>query len=353
MSPTSTYRHAKAKQIRTLAFLVTTFFASVSHSEDSRIVIAPQALSNSDLLVSPSEIAPYFLPRLKAPSYDKQKAALGKRLFHDPMLSVSRRVSCASCHILTSGGDDNLPSSFGVSGHPTSRNSPTVIYAAFHIAQFWDGRVATLEEQVDGPILHPDEMGSNWDIIENRLRAHSEYAPLFKKIYGAPPNRTAIRNAIAEFERTLVFTNSAFDKFLDGDTDAMSLQARAGAQRFISFGCVSCHQGPLLGANMYQKIGVFKTYYGAREDADLGRYNVTKNERDKYFFKVPSLRNVAETAPYFHDGSIPTLEGAVDMMALHQLGRKLSHDDRVKLVAFLRALSDEQFQTKLQKSGDE
>ncbi len=292
-------------------------------------------------VITPKFLEFYFSPKLEQPILDTRKVELGRRLFHDPVLSSNGSVSCASCHNISNGGADARARSIGVSGRPSSRNSPSVLYVGEQISQFWDGRASTLELQMDGPIKHPDEMGNNWPTIERKLQSLSHYNDQFKEIYNSAPHVDDIKDAISTFERSLVYANSSFDKFLASDVGALSVEEQEGASLFVEIGCASCHQGPLLGGSMYQKLGVFTEYYdGESDNSDAGRFNVTHNESDKNFFKVPSLRNIEKTAPYLHDGSIDTLEAIVELMAYYQLGRQLEVDERTKIVAFLKALTD-------------
>ena len=278
------------------------------------------------------------------PKLDSRKVDLGRRLFHDPKLSGTGTISCASCHDLKSGGDDGQIKSIGVTGKPTLRNSPTVFNTALHSTWFWDGRAVSLEDQIDGPIHHPDEMGSNWPHIVKTIRSSRDYVKSFDAVYSGKIDQSTIKNAIATFEKSLVTPDSPLDRYLKGNRSAMSPRAVAGFGRFRALGCISCHQGTLLGGNLFQKIGIFRKFglFGKRpqaQTADNGRYRVTKDEADRHLLKVPSLRNVALTAPYFHDGSAATLEAAIELMAYYQLGRTLSDEEIKDLVAFLESLT--------------
>ncbi|THF63414.1 cytochrome-c peroxidase [Pseudothauera rhizosphaerae] len=282
------------------------------------------------------------LPRM-AEAVDSGRAALGERLFHDPLLSHDRSISCASCHPLDRGGMDGLPRSRGVGDAEGVINTPTIFNTRFNFVQFWDGRAATLTEQVAGPIHNPVEMASNWDEVVARLSAHEDYRAAFARHY--PGQRIAaetVADAIAHFERTLITPDSRFDRHLRGEADVLSADEREGYARFKNLGCASCHQGVNVGGNLFQRFGVVGDYFADRgepTEADLGRYNVTGEETDRHVFKVPSLRNVALTAPYFHDAGAATLEEAVDIMARYQLGRTLTDEDRQLIVAFLHTLT--------------
>lgn len=273
--------------------------------------------------------------------YDDKKAELGELLFHDKRLSTDDSVSCATCHMLNQGGADAKKVSFGVGGKAGDRNSPTVYNSVFNFRQFWDGRAMDLAEQAAGPLTNPVEMAmKSVDDVVTKLNKIPQYKKQFSSVYGKTGiSEYSVLDAIAEYEKTLISPNSPFDKFLQGDSEAISEKAKEGYSLFKSYGCTSCHQGKNVGGNMFQRFGVLKDG-GLRntEDIDLGRYKITKKEWDKRVFKVPSLRFVTLTAPYFHDGSVATLEGAIDVMAEFQLGRTLPEDERSAIIAFLETL---------------
>lgn len=273
---------------------------------------------------------------------DRRKVTLGEKLFHDPRLSHDNTIACASCHDLDKGGTDRLPRSIGIGGSETAVNSPTVFNSGFNFAQFWDGRAATLEEQIDGPIHNPGEMGSNWPEVLTKLREDREQVAIFAEIYEDGVQEHNIKDAIATYERSLSTANSRFDRFLRGDADAITEREKAGYELFKSLGCSTCHQGINVGGNMYQWFGIFGNYFhdrGKITKADFGRFNVTGKPEDRFVFKVPSLRNVGLTAPYFHDGAGESLADAVNIMARYQLGRILSSEQTELLVAFLKTLT--------------
>jgi len=275
---------------------------------------------------------------------NENKVKLGEKLFHDTKLSGDNTISCASCHNLQTGGTDRLPRSLGINGAVGDRNSPTVFNSEFNFKQFWDGRSESLVDQIDGPINNPIEMGSSWPEIIRKLQRESDYIYMFDKLYPDGIKKENIRDALATFVRSLYTPNSRFDKFLRGDTSAITSSEKEGYRQFKAYGCVSCHHGRNVGGNMFQTMGIMADYFGELGDTmaeDLGRFNVTGNEGDRHLFKVPSLRNVALTAPYFHDGSVPTLEGAVAIMAKYQLGRQLSSEDMDLIVKFLHTLTGE------------
>lgn len=276
----------------------------------------------------------------------EEKVKLGKVLYFDTRLSKDNTISCNSCHNLSTYGVDNLSFSLGNDKKPGGRNSPTVLNAALHFAQFWDGRAKDVEEQAGGPILNPVEMAvPGKDFLINRLLKVKEYQELFAKAYPEdkkPITYLNIQKAIGAFERKLL-TPSKFDDFLKGNKYALTEQEKDGLNVFISTGCIACHMGNVLGGKMFQKFGVYGNYWDLTKSAkiDNGRFDITKNEADKYMFKVPSLRNVAKTAPYFHDGSVSNLKDAITMMAKLELDKKLSDKDVNDLVAFLGSLTGE------------
>ncbi len=269
------------------------------------------------------------------------RVALGEKLYFDKRLSVNDSQSCDTCHLLGDrhAGVDNEPTSPGALGKRGDRNSPTTLNAGFHLAQFWDGHAPTLEAQAKDPLLDPGEMAMpDAEAVVKKLAALPEYPPLFARAFPKKPEITFdhLAEAIAAFERTLI-THDRFDDFLNGDSAALSPKELRGLETFLSVGCLTCHMGPLLGGNMYQKIGVAHPY---ENTADKGRYAVTHDENDLYKFKVPSLRNVALTRPYFHDGSRETLARAVRDMAWLELDRKLTDAETDLIVMFLQTLSD-------------
>jgi len=268
---------------------------------------------------------------------DIKKVQLGKKLFFDPILSKDGTISCVTCHDLQNGGDDGLKFSFGIGGQVGNINSPTVYNAVFNFRQFWDGRAKDLKEQARGPIENPVEMGySLVDVVET-LKNHKMYFKNFNEVYTDGITKDNIVDAIAEFEKVLITPNSPFDRYLKGDKEAISPKVKKGYQLFESKGCILCHHGINVGGNFYNKFGI----YADTNSSQLGRYNITKREEDKYVFKVPSLRNVALTAPYMHDGRVSTLKEAVEFMTKYQLGRYMEQGDTEAIVAFLKSLTGE------------
>jgi cytochrome c peroxidase len=269
------------------------------------------------------------------------QVTLGKTLFHDPRLSLSQDISCNSCHTLANYGVDGQPTSTGFKGHKGGRNSPTVMNAAGHFKQFWDGRADDVEAQAKGPVLNPGEMAMKDDkAVVALLRSIPGYAPLFSAAF--PDQKDAISwdnyaKAVGAFERQLV-TPSRFDTWAKGDDTALTEAEQKGALTFMETGCMACHMGATFGGNSFQKVGAVKPW---PNDKDRGRKDLTKNDADDMIFKVPSLRNVEKTAPYFHDGQTSDLSEAVKMMARHQLGKELADADVASIVTFLKTLTGE------------
>jgi len=288
------------------------------------------------------------LKPLEAPKdLDTLKVKLGERLFHDVRLSKDNTLACAGCHNLALGGADNKALSIGIKGGIGAVNSPTVYNSGLLFRQFWDGRAETLSEQVDGPVQAKVEMGSLWPEVIVKLYKDATYPAQFAMVYKEKKDaisREHIKDAIAEFERSLVTINSPFDRYLKGDQKAIDEQAKEGYRLFKHYGCASCHQGANVGGNMYQVFGVVDSYFekqGKITTADKGRFNVTGNPQDMHRFKVPSLRMAALTAPYLHNGKAKTLRDAVDIMFKHQLGRKAPDKDKEAIVHFIKTLVGE------------
>lgn len=311
--------------------------------------LAPQPGANaaqSQLLVAmPPSIFTLFSPlptEAPPPAYQltDELITLGRALFYDPRLSVNQVQSCNTCHPLTQFGMDSLSVSRGHDGIPVKRNAPTVYNAALHIAQFWDGRSPTVEEQAKAPILAGGEMGMlDPNAVESTLRSIRGYAPLFAAAFPDDPNPITfdhVAQAIGAFERRLL-TPSRFDRFLAGDYAQLTEQEQRGFATFASLGCVNCHVGVTVGGLQFKKLGEKEPY----PTEDVGRFAVTDLEIDRHVFKVPSLRNVAQTAPYLHDGSIQTLEEMVPLMARYQLGKQVTPEQVADIIAFLHTLTGE------------
>ena len=279
---------------------------------------------------------------------DARKVALGEALYHDTRLSGDGTISCATCHGINTAGVDNKQYSEGIKGQFGGVNAPTSFNACFNFVQFWDGRAATLADQAAGPPLNPVEMGSaSFDEIAARLNADAAFAAKFKTVYPEGLNEKTITDAIAEYEKTLVTPNSPFDRYLKGDKQALTAEQVEGYALFKEYNCATCHAGVNMGGLSYELMGKRADYFKDREinaksgltDADNGRWAQTKVERDRYRFKTPTLRNVALTWPYYHDGSVPTLDKAIDMMARYQVGREMPAADVKKVQLFLEALT--------------
>ncbi len=272
---------------------------------------------------------------------DPAKVELGKKLFFDPRLSRSGFISCNSCHNLSTGGSDNLAASVGDRWQKGGINSPTVLNSSMNVAQFWDGRAKDLREQAGGPIANPAEMASNHGLAVTVLQSIPGYTAEFRKVYKSDEiSIEKITDAIAAFEETLVTPNARFDKWLKGNKKALTKTELAGYTLFKESGCIACHNGPAVGGNSFQKMGVVEPYKTAHEA--IGRAAVTGKDDDRFNFKVPTLRNVELTYPYFHDGAAKTLTEAVDIMGRLQLGRTYSAEENAKIVAFLKTLTGDQ-----------
>ena len=278
----------------------------------------------------------------EVPSPDNElttaKTDLGRQLYYDKRFSIAQDISCNSCHALDKYGTDNSPVSTGHKGQKGGRSAPTVYHAALHIAQFWDGRAPTVEEQAKGPVLNPIEMGMpNADHVIKVIKSIPGYVEAFSKAFPGEADPVTYDNfgkAIGAFERKLL-TPSRWDEFLRGKKEALTAEEQKGFETFVTAGCVTCHNQTGVGGHMYQKLGLAKAWPALK---DLGRYEATKVESDKYHFKVPSLRNITETGPFLHDGSVVELPKMVSMMAEHQLGRTLTAEQTNSIVAFLKSL---------------
>lgn len=283
-----------------------------------------------------------------------EKIELGKQLYFDTRLSADNTVSCNSCHNVQGSGTDNLKTSKGIKGQKGGRNAPTVWNSAFLSVQFWDGRAATLEDQAKGPITNPIEMGmKDHDVALSKLKTIPGYVSQFEKVFGAPASKSMtidnVANAIAAYERTLITPDSEFDRYLKGEDKALNPAARRGLKLVQTVGCVTCHMGPNFagpalptGTGFYQKFPMFPgSEYDTKYDllSDKGRYEATKKDSDKHFWRVPTWRNVALTAPYMHNGAVKTLDEAVRVMAKTQLHRELKPNEVSDIVAFLKSLT--------------
>lgn len=304
----------------------------IAHLLVVTMLVLPMAVQAEDVTPIPASV-----------SVNKAKAALGEKLYNDTLLSGDGTVSCATCHSLNKGGTDRMEVSKGIKGQKGGVNSPTVFNSAHNFVQFWDGRAKDLKEQALGPVQNPIEMGETWPNVVKKLEANADYKKEFAAVYGGKITKENVADAIAEFERTLITPNSRFDKFLKGDEKALSPIEKKGWALFQEKGCQVCHSGTYFGGQAFQQVSpdYFKRRGGKITEGDLGRYNVTKKEEDKHKFKVPSLRNVEVTAPYFHDGKVKSLDQAVKLMAKLQLGQDLQPSETRAIVAFLKTLTGE------------
>ena len=280
-------------------------------------------------------------PIVPAKITNPAKVELGKKLFFDPRLSKSGFISCNSCHNLSMGGSDNLPTSVGDRWQQGPINSPTVLNSSLNFVQFWDGRAKDLQEQASGPIANPKEMAFTHDLTIEVLNSIPQYRAEFAKVYGDKKlDIQLVAEAIAEFEKTLKTPNSRFDQWLKGNKKAITAEELKGYELFKNSGCTACHNGEAVGGNSFQKMGVFEPY--KTSSPEIGRAGVSKNDAERFFFKVPTLRNVELTYPYFHDGAAKTLEEAVDIMGRLQLGKSFTKEETAQIVAFLKTLTGEQ-----------
>lgn len=288
-------------------------------------------LGTVGFLLSSELITPIEIPK----NINEQKATLGKELFFDTKLSKDNTVSCATCHILEDGGDDNMKFSFGIKGQEGNINAPTVFNSVYNFRQFWNGRSADLAAQAKEPIINPIEMGNTHENAVATLKKERSYQEKFQKIYQNGITIDNIADAIAEFEKKLVTPDAPFDLYLKGDESAIDEDTKRGYELFKSKGCIACHNGINVGGNLYSKFGAM---YSAGSKS-TGRFEVTGKEEDKFFFKVPSLRNIEKTAPYLHDGRTESLKGAIAIMSNLQLGREISADEIRLIEKFLISLT--------------
>jgi cytochrome c peroxidase len=278
-----------------------------------------------------------LLPIPIVPSSEPRRVALGQRLFSEIRLSKTGNMSCATCHDLNRVGTDRDHHRI-IDG--LSFDTPTVFNAALNARLFWDGRAKTLEEQIDGPLLNPNEMGNTWVAALAMLRADPQYVTEFTAAFAEPPTEHNVKAAIAAFERSLLTVNAPFDRFLSGDRDAISADAQHGYALFKEYGCTSCHQGANVGGSMFERLGITSDYFQGRRGSsrDQGRAAVTGAPEDEHVFRVPSLRLAARTAPYLHDGSSPTLDATIELMGNYQLGVDIPAAERTQIASFLESL---------------
>ena len=328
-------------------FLSVILFLTACNQEKT-ILNVPQEERSEDIVLY-EMASTYLFPMPKSAADEEhvlsdELVKLGKALYMEKAISLDRTVSCNTCHSLDNYGVDNLALSKGVADKEGVRNSPSTYNAALHLAQFWDGRAKDVEAQVEGPLLNPNEMAMpSKSAVVRRIQQIPKYKTLFAQAYPDSSSITyaKLAQAIGAFERTLM-TPSRLDTYLEGDLSVLSDSEQQGLKKMLDFGCIPCHSGSAMGGAMYQKFGLFDDYqrFTKSETHDLGKMLVSRRSSDKDVFKVPSLRNVTKTAPYFHDGSVEKLEDAVQIMANLQLGRTLSKEDIRDIVAFLGVSSD-------------
>lgn len=297
-----------------------------------------------ELLTVPgrSLVAEPAQPLPAAPVLNPKRLALGQKLFHEPRLSSDGVMTCATCHDLAKGGADGRRFSPTIGGGFRTRNTPTIFNAALLPAFNWDGNVVGLRQEVGTVIESKTALNIQWNSALKMLRSDASYAAAFREAYGRRADRDNVIDALATFIESLVTTLSRFDRFLHGDYAALTDEEKDGYRLFKAYGCSSCHQGRLLGGTLFAPFGIFGNYVKDRgnvTDADNGRYNLTKNTDDKFVFRVPSLRDVALTAPYFHDGGAKDLDEAVELMGKYMLGRELTKNDITAIVRFLKTLT--------------
>lgn len=323
--------------IRLLSGFALLWSACIAHKEEPATAVSAEPFQIIEVRDEPIQPLPLQL------ALDPRKVALGERLFAAPILSADGQSSCLTCHPLDRGGTDGLRYSKGFGGKQAALNTPTVFNVAFHFRLNWNGAFLELEEHLGKPLA--GLMGTSVPEVIKRLSQDIVWQKSFADIYPDGLTDANFRDALAMYQRSLITPNAPFDRYLRGDGNALTSEERAGYELFKEYGCTSCHQGINIGANMFQKFGVMRDYFADRgkppTDAEQGRWNVTKQESDRYVFRVPSLRNVALTSPYFHDGSAPSLEAAIAVMAKYQLGRPLPPAHIERIAAFLRTLTGE------------
>lgn len=336
----------------TAMIIILSLLAASCHQErptlsQSQSAETKQAAQADQLLYEMATTYLFVLPENAADEdhpITPELVSLGKELFHEKAISLDKTVNCNTCHLLDEYGVNDTPLSKGVNGQLGARNSPTVYNAALSLAQFWDGSAKTVEDQVDGPFMNPKEMAmpSTESIVE-RLRELPRYKNLFAEAYHQDSTITyaKVAKAIGAFERTLM-TPGRLDRYLAGDKSVLSAQEKQGLKKMLDYGCIPCHSGSAMGGALFHKFGLFDNYqrFTNSKNHDSGKMAITKRPEDQDVFKVPSLRNITKTAPYFHDGSVEKLEDAVQIMANLQLGRQLSEQDVKDIMAFLEVSAD-------------
>ncbi|MEB3828806.1 cytochrome-c peroxidase [Phormidium sp. CCY1219] len=303
--------------------------------------------SEMDWVQNAVEISDIHEPIQPIPQHldlNPDKIALGEKLFQEPRLSKTNTIACISCHNLKTGGTDGRTHRRQINGETVKLNTLTVFNSGFNYKMNWYGKFDSLEAQLDEAISNPNGMDSSWSEVLKTLGELPDYLQEFQEVYADGMTQANVKDAIATFERSLYTPNARFDRFLLGEENAISEEEKAGYQLFKDYGCVSCHQGKNVGGNLFQKFGIIGNYFADRGQitrTNFGRFNLTGNPDDCYVFRVPSLRNITLRSPYFHDGSAPTLEAAIAVMAQYQLGRQLSAEQIQRIVQFLETLTGE------------
>jgi len=293
---------------------------------------------------------------LEKESNDSQALVdFGEKLYTSKLFSKSKSQSCASCHDFDKGGCDHLPTYQGIDHKPGQYNTPTIFNASLNFRQFWNGRAENLAQAIDDHVLDNTIFDNSWKNIVESMKGDETLVSLHNQSFSQSFSKDTIQKALTAYINRLLTPNSPFDRYLDGDTTAMSPEAIAGYELFQKYGCNTCHQGPNMGGNLFQKMGIYKDYFndkGVINEADLGLFNVTHKEEDKYVFKVPSLRNISKTAPYMHDGQIDTLEKMVEIMGIYQVGQTIPSYDIPLIVKFLESLNGDIPNKNVTRSND-
>ncbi len=332
--------HKKTMQRWAACLTLLLFLVPCSNSNAYASDTSPVDTSASTLNLQREPIQPI----LPAKNLNPDKVMLGETLFHDTRLAQANDMSCASCHLLTNNGANHRHHTLGRNNIELDVNTPTVFNSSLNHQLFWDGRAMSLEQQINFVVANKNEFATTWPTIVSKLKQDKNYIKKFDKLYMDGIGADNIRDAIASFERSLLTINSRFDHYLLGDAEAITENEKKGYHLFKAYGCTSCHQGSNVGGNLLMKIGIFGDFFDSRHrqtKSDLGRFNITGDENDRYVFRVPSLRLAALTAPYFHDGSVTTLEDAIKDMAKYQLGREIPEQDIRHIVAFIKTLPGE------------
>lgn len=304
--------------------------------------LALVALINAPICASQHSQSTAIMPIPAPPIMAPEKVSLGKRLYNEGLFSKNNSLSCNSCHIVKHGGVDNLPKYIGMNKVVGLYNTPTVLNASLNFRQFWNGRSKSLEDVIDDHLKDPTIFANTWENVIQKIKENPEILKALNDAYPQGISVDTIKDALVTYQNSLLTPDSAFDLFLKGNKSSLSEDAQKGYQLFKSYGCITCHQGPGVGGNLYQKLGIYSDYFATKTNitkADLGLYNLTGKEEDKYVFKVPSLRNVTLTGPYLHDGSAATLEEVIALMGIYQVGQPVQPFDIPYIIKFLQSLS--------------